>query len=95
MHTVLNKIFLCLAVALVLIDLTWVTALHTAVDGRNYALLLALVLPMTAGAIFYDHFRVEPALSAILAGASFLLVFSASCSLLSYMLVTIAGTRSP
>jgi hypothetical protein len=89
----LNAILFALAGSVVLIDAIWVLAGHFDVDAKNYALLSILIVPLVAGAWFYENMRKDPPLSAMLAGAAFLLAFSASCSLLSYLLVTIAGTR--
>jgi len=92
-HTILNRILLLIALSLISLDFVWVIHGHVAVDARNYVLLLGLVLPLAGGAIFYEHVRADASLSAVLAGAAFLLLFSASCSLLSYLLLTVAGTR--
>lgn len=89
----LNRVLFGFGAALVLIDTIWVLAGHFAIDAHNYLLLGCLILPLTAGAAFYSRSRIDPALSAMLAGAAFLLAFSASCSLLSYLLVTVAGSR--
>jgi hypothetical protein len=88
-----NAILFALAGAVVCLDAAWVMAGHFDVDAKNYFLLLLMVLPLMAGAWFYQNIRRDPPLSAMLAGAAFLLTFSASCSLLSYLLSTIAGSR--
>ena len=88
-----NAVLFGLAATVVLIDAVWAGARHFDIDARNYALLAMLVMPMIAGAWFYQNIRRDPAMSAMLGGASFLLIFSASCSLLSYLLSTVAGSR--
>ncbi len=49
--------------------------------------------PLLAGAVYYDRLRSEPAMSAMLGCAAFLLVFAAAASLASYLLLTISGPR--
>lgn len=88
-----NTILFALAGAVVLLDTVWVIAGHFDVDAKNYLLLVVMIAPLVAGAWFYQHVRCDPPLSAMLGGAAFLLAFSASCSLLSYLLSTIAGSR--
>jgi hypothetical protein len=93
MHEILNRVLFGIAAAIVGIDAAWVIGGHFAIDVRNYALLLLLVPPLAAGAMFYSRVRNEPALSATLAASAFLIVFSAGCCLLSYLALTIAGPR--
>jgi hypothetical protein len=88
-----NAILCALAGAVILADSVWAVAWHLDVDVKSYAPLLVLLPPLTIGAWFYQHVRHDPPLSAMLAGTSFLLAFSASCSLLSYLLLTVAGSR--
>jgi hypothetical protein len=88
-----NAILFAFASAVAFVDAAWVIAGHFDVDAKNYLLLFFMMLPLIAGAWFYEHVRHDPPLSAMLGGAGFLLVFSASCSLLSYLLSTIAGSR--
>jgi hypothetical protein len=52
-----------------------------------------MIAPLGAAAAFYGLVRREAALSAMLACATFLIVFPAGASLLSYLLVTVAGPR--
>jgi hypothetical protein len=93
MHRPLNRLLLLLAVPLVLADAAWVGLGHFAIDARNYALVGLLVAPLALAACYYDRRRDEPALSATLAVAAFLIVFPAGASLLSYLLLTVAGPR--
>jgi hypothetical protein len=88
-----NAMLLALASAVVLVDAAWVAAGHFDVDAKNYFLLCVLIAPLVAGSWFYQHVRRDAPLSAMLGGAAFLLAFSASCSLLSYLLASVAGTR--
>jgi hypothetical protein len=88
-----NAVLFVLAGAVIGLDTVWVVAGHFDVDAKNYLLLCVMVAPLVAGAWFYQHVGRDPPLSAMLGGAAFLLAFSASCSLLSYLLSTIAGSR--
>jgi PAP2 superfamily protein len=93
MHRILNRILAATAGAIVLLDATWLVAGHFQIDSGRYGLLFLLVLPLIAASFYYGEFRREDAISATLAASGFLLVFSAGCSLLSYLLLTIAGPR--
>jgi hypothetical protein len=93
MHRPLNRLLLLLALPLVLADAAWIELGHFAIDARNYALVGAMVVPLALAALYYDHRRNEPALSATLAVSAFLIIFPAAASLLSYLLLTIAGPR--
>jgi hypothetical protein len=88
-----NTILFALAAAVIALDTIWVIGGHFDVDAKNYLLLSVMIAPLIAGAWFYQHVRRDPPMSAMLGGAAFLLAFSASCSLLSYLLSTIAGSR--
>jgi hypothetical protein len=88
-----NAILFAFAAAVIALDAIWVIGGHFDVDAKNYLLLSVMIVPLIAGAWFYQHVRRDPPLSAMLGGAAFLLAFSASCSLLSYLLSTIAGSR--
>ena len=79
--------------ALILLDAVWGYAGHFDIDVRSYAIIGALLLPTVCGAIFYSRFRPDPLISATCAGAAFLLAFSPSCAVLSYLLSTVAGPR--
>ena len=93
MQAILNRILVAMAVCIVLLDGIWLVAGRFSFDARDYVLLVALMLPLVAAAAFYGLVRREAALSAVLACSAFLVVFPAGCSLLSYLLVTIAGPR--
>lgn len=93
MHVVLNKVLFWFAATLIAIDAAWLSFGHFRIDAGNYAFLLLLVPPLMAGAHYYGARRNEPAISATLAGAAFLVATSAACPLLSYLLLTVAGPR--
>ena len=86
MHHPLNRLLLLLASALVLLDAAWIGLGHFAIDAGKYALVGAMVVPLALGALYYERRRDEPALSATLSVAAFLIVFPAAASLLSYLL---------
>ncbi|HEY1629796.1 MAG TPA: phosphatase PAP2 family protein [Rhizomicrobium sp.] len=89
----LNRILLAVSGGVALLDTIWLLLGHFQIDAANYALLLLLVPPLAGAAWFYGSIRREPALSAMLAAAGFLILFSAACCLLSYLALTIAGPR--
>lgn len=93
MQAILNRILFVLAAAVVVLDAVWIVAGHFAIDAGNYALLAVLVVPLMGAAAYYGGVRRDDGLNALLACSVFLIVFPAACSLLSYLLVTIAGTR--
>jgi len=90
---ILNRLLLAMSAGIVLLDASWLVAGHFSYDARGYALLFAMIVPLTAVATFYGSVRRDDALNATLSCASFLIVFPAGCALLSYLLVTIAGPR--
>ncbi len=93
MHRTLNRILFCLATLVAALDVVWLALGHFNIDARNYGLLFLLMLPLVGASLYYGGPRREEAISAIFAGTAFLLAFSAACSLLSYLLVTVAGPR--
>ena len=93
MQRPLNRLLLLIGVAFVVLDAAWIVAGHFVIDARDYGIVFLLVLPLAAGAFYYDHMRNEAALSATLAVSAFLVVFPAAASLLSYLLLTITGPR--
>jgi hypothetical protein len=93
MHSALNRILLCLAAAIVLVDTAWLLLGNFAVDWHPYGFVSLLMAPLLAGAVYYDRLRSEPAMSAMLGCAAFLIVFAAAASLASYLLATISGPR--
>lgn len=82
-----------MSVAIVLLDGIWLVTGHFRYDAANYGLLVLIMLPLAAVGAFYSMVRKDEILSAVLACSAYLIVFPAGCALLSYLLVTIAGTR--
>jgi PAP2 superfamily protein len=93
MHRTLNRVLFAVGSAVVLIDAGWLLLGHFAIDWQRYKILLVLALPLVGGAVYYERSRSEPALSAMLACAAFMIVFAAGASLASYLLITVAGPR--
>ncbi len=93
MQKTLNRILFGMAAGIVALDAGWLAIGHFAIDARNYALLAALMLPLAGAWYYYDRVRNEAALGALLACTIFLIVFPAGASLLSYLLMTVAGPR--
>ena len=93
MHRPLNRLLLVIALGFVLLDAAWIGLGDFSIDARNYGLVALLVLPLAGAALWYDHRRHEPNLSATLGVAAFLVVFPAAASLLSYLALTITGPR--
>ncbi len=93
MHRPLNLLLIVIAAAFVALDAVWILAGHFAIDARNYGLLALLIVPLAGAAWYYERCRNEIAVSAMLSVAAFLIVFPAAASLLSYLLIGIAGLR--
>ena len=89
----LNRLLFALATLTVGVDSLWLIAGHFRIDARAYVLLALLAPPLVAASAWYRRVRGEPAISAALAVAAFVIVFPAAASLLSYLLVTVAGPR--
>lgn len=92
-RTTLALLLATIACGLILIDAVWSYAGRFDIDIRSYAIIAALLLPMVCGAIVYTRFRPDPLISTTCTGAAFLLAFSSSCAVLSYLLSTVAGPR--
>jgi hypothetical protein len=82
-----------LAVGLLLLDILWVTCAHLNVNYGAFLPMIILSAALFAGSMFYQQQRPDPRLSAMLFGAAFLVLFSASASVLNYCLLTVAGPR--
>ena len=93
MHSRLNKILLVIAAAVVCMNAAWLLFGEVGIAWQRYAVVAVAVFPVAAAAIYYDRFRGEPSLSAVLACAAFMVVFAASASLASYLLITVSGPR--
>ena len=93
MHRTLNRLLFVLGTAIILVDAAWLLVGNFTIDWQRYNILLVVALPLVGGTVYYERFRSEPDLSAMLACAAFLIVFAAAASLASYLLITIAGPR--
>ena len=74
-------------------DGLWASLRHFDLDVAAYAKLGALALAFACAGAFYQTVRDRASLAAMLFGASFLVAFSATFSVLNYFLLTIAGAR--
>ena len=93
MQAILNRVLLAMSVAIILLDSIWLNVGHFSCDSQAYILPFFLVLPLCVVSYFYGTVRRDDVLNAVLACSAFLIVFPAGCGLLSYLLVTVAGTR--
>jgi hypothetical protein len=89
----LQRFLFALAAGLVLVDLAWGAGAHFRVDATAYGRIALLAASLTGAGLFYQKYRGEPAIAAMLLGASFLCAFSAAASLLNYFLLTAHGPR--
>jgi hypothetical protein len=69
----LNRVLFVIGAAVILIDAGWLLLGRFAIDWQRYQILFALAWPLVAGAIYYERSRSEPALSAMLACAAFVI----------------------
>ncbi len=88
-----QRLLVAIVGATVLVDVAWADFGRFDLDKQSYLALAALTLSLVAGGAFYSRMRPDPRLSAMLFGCAFLVCFSASFSLLNYLLLTIAGHR--
>lgn len=88
-----QRLLVLIVGATVLVDATWTDLAHFDLDKQGYLALLGLTLALAAGGTFYGRSRPDSRLSAMLFGCAFLVCFSASFSLLNYLLLTVAGHR--
>lgn len=93
MPLTLQRLLFALAGAVILVDAAWWSLGDFQVDLVAYGRLAAMALALLAGGVYYQRRRREPALAAMLMGASFLVLFSAGASVLNYFLLTVAGPR--
>lgn len=82
-----------ITIALIVIDAVWIYARGFNVDVHSYAVIALLLMPLVCGASVYSLFRPDPLIGPTCTASAFLLAFSPSCALLSYLLSTVAGTR--
>src|SRR6185437_14947032 len=92
-RTTLALLLAAIISGLILLDAVWAYAGHFDIDIRSYAIIAGLLVPMVCGAIVYSRFRPDPLISSTCTGTAFLLAFSSSCAVLSYLLSTVAGPR--
>lgn len=88
-----QHILIVIAATIAGIDAYWVFAAHIDVDILPYGFAGLLASALFAGAYFYDRIRGEKGLAAMLFATGFLTVFSGSCGLLNYLMLTAAGPR--
>jgi hypothetical protein len=90
---VLGLLLAAIAATLIVIDAIWSYASNFQIDIRSYAIIAALLSPLICAAIVYSSARPDRRISATCTGSAFLLAFSPSCAVLSYLLSTVAGPR--
>lgn len=89
----LQFILLAIVACVATVDATWIRAGRFDADARAYGLIALLAVVCAVGGVFYDRFRKDERLAAMLFGAGFLVAISASFSVLNYLLLTVAGPR--
>src|SRR5690349_12790119 len=93
MTAALQRLMFAVAAGLVTAALAWGWLGHFHVDAAAYARPALIGLVMLGAGIFYQLRRPDPKIVAMLAGASFLIFFSAAANLLNNFLLTVAGPR--
>ena len=88
---VLPALLIGMALVLAVADLVWGVAGGFSVAGQDYAVLAGLTLLLWMGGTYYQRYRREADLAAMLFGAGFLIGFSAGASVLNNYLLTVAG----
>jgi hypothetical protein len=89
----LQVILFAIVVAAAAVDVAWVRAGGFDVDTTAYSSLALLFLVLAGGAVFYEHYRRDAKLAAMLTGTAFLIGMSAAFSVMNYLLLTVAGHR--
>ena len=89
----LQLLLFAIVAAAASVDVVWGEAGHFDIDAKAYGLLALLSIALAAGGVFYDRFRKDERLAAMLFGTSFLIGMSAAFSVLNYLLLTVAGAR--
>jgi len=74
-------------------DVAWARSGSFDIDAAAYASLACLFAVLAGGAAFYEHYRKDARLAAMLTGTAFLIGMSAAFSVLNYFLLTVAGHR--
>jgi hypothetical protein len=93
MTATLPRILFAVAAGLIAVDLAWAGIGHFQLDAMAYGRLGLVALALMGGSIFYQTRRAEPEIAVMLAGTSFLCVFSAAASIFNYFLLTLHGPR--
>lgn len=89
----LQAILFVIVAAATAADVAWVRTGRFDIDTTAYASLAVLFTVLSGGAAFYEHYRKDTKLAAMLTGTAFLLGMSAAFSVLNYLLLTVAGHR--
>jgi len=89
----LQAILFAIVAAAAAADVAWVRADGFDADTTAYASLAVLFAVLAGGAAFYEHYRKDAKLAAMLTGTAFLLGMSAAFSVMNYLLLTVAGHR--
>lgn len=89
----LPRVMTSIVVAVALADCVWGYFGHFDIDARAYAVLAALSVGLSMASLFYDRVRQSPPIAAVFFGTAFLISFSASFSVMNYLLLTVAHTR--
>jgi hypothetical protein len=93
MTAALQRLMFAVAAGLVTVALAWGWLGHFHVDAAAYGRPALIGLVLLGAAVFYQTRRPDPKIVAMLAGASFLIFFSAAANLLNNFLLTVAGAR--
>jgi len=80
-------------VVVALVDCFWGYFGRFDIDAGAYAWLAILSLVLGMASLFYDRVRLSPHVAAVFFGTAFLISFSASFSVLNYLLLTVAQSR--
>lgn len=89
----LQIILFSIVAAVAAVDVAWAAAGHFDIDVKSYAMLALLAAAVVGGALYYERYRREPQLGAMLIGTGFLIAYSESFSVLNSLLLTVAGHR--
>ncbi len=89
----LQAILFAIVAAAATADLVWARAGAFQIDTAAYASLAVLFAVLAGGAAFYEHYRKDAKLAAMLTGTAFLIGMSAAFSVMNYLLLTVAGHR--
>jgi len=93
MHRVLKRALFAVAAMSLAIDAAWISLVHFDIELVNYLTIAAAAPLFMVGSAFYSRARNDEALSTLFAAAAFFVTFPPACNLLSYLILTVAGTR--